>query len=506
VNNWKERFGGAALITGASSGIGAAFARALAARGMDLVLVARRKDRLDSLARELESAHAIQATTVEADLSKADASATVRRAVVEKGISIGLLVNNAGFGVAGSFENQDPEKVIDMVDVNCRAPAALARAFAPAMATRGKGGIIFLASTAAYQPTPLMAIYSATKAFDLFFGEALWAELEPKGIDVLALSPGYTTTEFQAVGGGEMKPPGGTATPEEVVETALGALGRRASVIHGFRNSLLAGMARVLPRGFIARAGYQFMRSSLRTSPKTAVPAVRPPPRGEHAEFQRAVARMIVTFLAVAVIDLVVGSLLTRKLRFWFPAWLDANWATRSDPWVTYSQSYLAGVFFIPFLALAASREFVPRAAASIRAAIALITAAVLAFILWWKGGLMVEHHKELEAVGWLALTATVWGLLRVGEVLPRWVTSTSPRQFATGVAGGVATFFLVMSVADPVLQLAVQHLAWSSGLSIEVGFFVPAGLILAAVAWRLRSNQGSQAASKPLPSRGDGG
>ena len=220
------------------------------------------------------------------------------------------------------------------------------------------------------------------------------------------------------------------------------------------------------------------------------------PPRSSEAlartsadDFVRAVVRMIVAFLAVSFIDLVVCSLLTHKLRFWFPAWIDARWDTRPDAWVTYSQSYMAGIVFIPLLAIAVVREFAPHAAARVRLAFVAGTLLVLGFIVWWKGGLMLQYHKEREAVAWVVLTAATWGLVRLGEELPARMAAVTPRRLAAGLARGVSIFFLVMAVIDPFLCVAVQGLPWSQGLLVEVGFFVPAGLVLWVVANRLSSD-----------------
>lgn len=500
MTSWKERYGGAAVVTGASSGIGQAFARALASRGMDVVLVARRSDRLETLAKELRAAHRVSAVPVAADLSRPESIGEIEGALKENGLTAGLLVNNAGFGLMGPFEEQDPAKVTAMVEVNCRAPIALARSFSPGMVARGRGGIIFVASTAAYQPSPYLATYGATKGFDLLVAEALWAELAPKGVDVLGLSPGYTETEFQDQAGGELASPGGTARPEDVVETALAALGQKPSVIHGFRNAALATLATLAPRAMVAKAAARHLSASPNSSPRTFRAQVSGERRGG-GQFERDVVRMIATFLAVSLIDVVVGSLLTGKFRFWFPNWIDASWATRPDARITYSQSYISGIFFIPFLAASAMREFLPRAAASARTLVVGLTIAVLAFIVWWKGGLMIEHHKEREAVGWLALTAIVWGVVRLGENLPRLLATVTPRDVAARVAGGVATFFLVMAVLDPMLTVAVQGLPWSKGLFVEMGFFIPAGVVLAVVAARLRG----QGAHHPVTARSGG-
>jgi short-subunit dehydrogenase len=488
ISAWNERFGGAAVVTGASSGIGEAFARALAARGMNLILVAREGERLEVLARSLEVEHHIRAIPMAVDLADPNVAQTVSAGAKAAGLTVGLLVNNAGYGLFGNFTGQDPAEQAGMIDVNCRAPVALARKFAPGMVARGRGGIIFVASTAAYQPTPYFSVYAATKVFDLFMGEALWAELEPHGVEVLALSPGHVPTGFQARSGDPMtNPPGGVSRPDEIVATALATLGRKPSVISGLRNGAVAALVRLLPRTMVMKATMRYFKS-LKPRGQTIVAGAtmkRPTFSGD-GRFARSVVRLLAAFLAVSFIDLVVCSLVTHKLRCWFPAWIDAHWDTRPDSWVTYSQSYMAGIFFIPVLAAAVVREFVPKAAAGRRTAIVAGTLAVFAFIAWWKGGLMLKYHREWEAVAWLVLTAITWGLIRLGEELPARMTQVSPRHLATWLARGVSILILMMAVADPVLCVGVQGLPWSKGIWIEIGFLSPAGIALWAVAHRL--------------------
>ena len=486
---WRSRFGGAAVVTGASSGIGEAFAWALAARGMDVILVARCRERLEDLARALETQHRMRAVVVAVDLGQADAAQVVRASADAAGLSVGLLVNNAGHGLFGPFAEQDPTVQADMIDVNCRAPVALARMFAPDMVARGRGGIIFVASIAAYQPTPYFAVYAATKVFDLLVAEALWAELKRHGVEVLALSPGHVRTRFQARSGDPVtNPPGGVSRPEEIVATALSALGRKPSAIPGLRNVAVAALVRVLPRTLVMHSAMRYFEglTPADCAATSEAPAGPGPAPTTHNYFVRAVVRMLAAFFAVAFIDLVVCSLITNKLRFWFPAWIDAQWDTRPDAWVSYSQSYLAGIVFIPLLAAEALREFVPRVAAVARTAISAQTLGVLAFIGWWKGGLMLQYQMEHEAVAWVILTAITWGLIRFGEELPARVAQVSPRRLAVRLARGVAVFFLVMAVVDPVLCVGVQGLPWSQGLIVEVGFFVPAGVALMALSRRL--------------------
>lgn len=258
--NLKSRYGGAALITGASSGLGEEFARQIAAEGLGLVLVARRRDRLESLANELKQKHKINAHVLAYDLAEPDSPRKIREDVDRHGIEIGVLVNNAGYGSYGPFTELDLENELRMVDVNCRAPVALTGCFAPMMVERGRGAIVFLSSVAGYQPTPFFATYGATKAFDLMFGEALWAELRPHNVDVITLSPGYTQTEFQEVAKVGTKPVGGWAKPADVVALCLAKLGKKSSVIHGFTNSMIANSIRFTPRKMAAQTAYSLSK------------------------------------------------------------------------------------------------------------------------------------------------------------------------------------------------------------------------------------------------------
>lgn len=261
---FPERFGGAALVTGASSGIGAAFARALAAGGMDLVLVARRAQRLSDLAARIGDA-GTEVHTIVQDLTEPGSERRVLEATREAGVDVGLLVSNAGFGHFGLFHEQQPSHAARMVDLNCRATVALTHAFLPGMIGRGRGGIIITASLAGFQPTPFVATYAATKAFDLVFAESLWAELRPLGIDVLALCPGYTPTEFQQKAGtNRLRVRGSPTTAEEVVQASLGALGRKPSVIPGTTNKVMSVPGRILPHGPLMSLAYRFIDATRR--------------------------------------------------------------------------------------------------------------------------------------------------------------------------------------------------------------------------------------------------
>ncbi len=232
------------------------------------------------------------------------------------------------------------------------------------------------------------------------------------------------------------------------------------------------------------------------------------PPSGlgpaPESRFQRDVAMMLLTFFTVALIDVVVISLVTHRLRFWFPLWLDPEWETRPDPWVVYSQSYAAGIFMVPLMWRAIDREWLGRSAASIRAAYWLLGAAVFSFLLWWKGGLMAEHKKGIEAIGWAALTAIVWTALHIAAALRERLANLTRQEMLAGLVTGVAAFFLVMSLLDPLLQLGVQHLAWTRGLVIEVGFFIPAGTLLLWFSRRLRRQAAGDGAAPIAGARGE--
>jgi len=200
------------------------------------------------------------------------------------------------------------------------------------------------------------------------------------------------------------------------------------------------------------------------------------------------ITRLLLTFFSVVIIDLVVVSLVTHRLRVWFPVWLDPEWATRRDPWVVYSQSYFAGIFLIPVLCRLVDRDFLTKMGAWTRGVFWSLCLVGFAFVLWWKGSLMLQYHKHYEMLGWAALTAVMWTIVRVVGFLPESFRRLTRRQMLGGLLFGIAFFFLVMSILDPLVQLVGQRLPWSSGLTIEVGFFITVGLILMALSRRLRA------------------
>jgi len=243
-----------ALITGASSGIGEGFARELAKRGMNLILAARSTAKLEQLAAELSRQHGIVAHVLTVDLSKPDAAATVASFVAERALTVDLLLNNAGFLTFGLFENCDPATEQNEIQVNCAALVALTHAFLPGMLERGRGGIINVASLAGFQPIPYMAVYAATKAFIISFSVALAEEVRERGVTVVGLCPGTTTTELFTRAVAENFSVGNPRTVAQVVATGLRALDKRKSlVVDGFRNRLLSLGPRLVPRWYAAR-------------------------------------------------------------------------------------------------------------------------------------------------------------------------------------------------------------------------------------------------------------
>jgi uncharacterized protein len=243
-----QRYGGGwGLVTGASSGIGLAFARRLAQDGISVVLAARHAGPLASAADELAKRHGVEARVVACDLATRAGVAQCLAAV--EGLDLSILVNNAGSGYAGRFELQSPERLDALVQLNCAAPVALTAALLPRLRARGRGAVVFTGSVSGAQPLPLHALYSATKSFDNLLAEGLWGELHDSGVDVLALEPGATETGFQRAAG-QKAHAGDTA--ERVVEVALRALGRQPTVIAGGYNWLRANAgARLLPRSLL---------------------------------------------------------------------------------------------------------------------------------------------------------------------------------------------------------------------------------------------------------------
>lgn len=243
-----------ALITGASSGIGLAYAEEFARRGSNLILVARRGDELQKVAERIATFSSAQITVIALDLSTLDAGSKLEAEVSARGLQVDFLVNNAGFGTNDRFSREDRKKVQQEIVLNVATLVDLTAAYLPAMLERNFGAIINIASTASYQPVPGMAVYAATKAFVRSFTSAVWGEVEGTGVRVLTVSPGATATAFFDVAGA--KPAGGLAPVANVVKTTFKALDSRRSrpaVIDGAANRFMAACTSLLPKAMVIR-------------------------------------------------------------------------------------------------------------------------------------------------------------------------------------------------------------------------------------------------------------
>jgi uncharacterized protein len=251
METWRGKW---ALITGASAGIGRAFAFELAAGGTNLILVARRLDRLNELATELRAKYKILVEVFVADLSQHTGPAEVFNFTSRSGFEVELLINNAGFGVYGEFVKSELSRELEMVQVNIAAVVHLTRLYLPPMITRRHGDILILGSTGSFQGVPYLNTYVATKAFDLHFAEALAEEVKQYGIRVCALCPGSTTSEFHQVAGQPKRILRKQESAEKVAHVGLKALtGGKTYVISGWKNFLGAHVQRFLPRRMVTR-------------------------------------------------------------------------------------------------------------------------------------------------------------------------------------------------------------------------------------------------------------
>jgi len=246
--------GSTALVTGASKGLGEAFAEALAARGMNLVLVARSTKKLNDLSARLNAKYKIQCTVLSVDLADPNSPRALADELERRGIQVDLLVNNAGFGLSGAFLSHDRKQKQAEIEVNVQALVALTHHFGEAMAARGKGGIINVASNASFQPVPYMATYAATKAFVLHFSEAIRHELAGSGVQVMATCPGPTATNFFEGTSTRMSPKDMDSS-ESVVRKTLKAFDQKRAVAYPGRISvrITSLLPRLFPRALIAR-------------------------------------------------------------------------------------------------------------------------------------------------------------------------------------------------------------------------------------------------------------
>jgi short-subunit dehydrogenase len=249
------------LITGASSGIGAAFARRLAALGRNVFLVARSEDKLITLCNELGRISNIRAQYLATDLSKADSVLNLVDETKKRGLNIDMLINNAGFGSMGDFAKLDIARELNMIDLNIKSLVELTYRFLVPMRELKQGTIINVASTAGFQAVPFMATYAASKAFVLSFSEALWEENRRHGIHVMALCPGVTETNFFEAAQVDRPPMRAAQTAEDVVATALRGLARQKShVVSGWTNLLMIEAERFLPRSVVVRVAGKALR------------------------------------------------------------------------------------------------------------------------------------------------------------------------------------------------------------------------------------------------------
>lgn len=261
MDDFKSTYGPVAVVTGASSGIGAAFAADLAAKGMDLVLAARRVDRLAELGDRLNKAHGVKVRSVEVDLAETDSAEEVLAATTD--LDVGLIVSNAGFGMKGDHAQNDPAIMTEMLMVNCQAPLQLTRGFIPRLRARGRGGILLVSSVEGLIGCPYSTAYSATKALVKALGEGLWGELQPEGIDVLTLCPGATESEAAARSGMDLSQIQNVMKAEDVAKLALDNLRNGPTFISSehYRKQFEALLA--MPRGAALTAMADGLRRSL---------------------------------------------------------------------------------------------------------------------------------------------------------------------------------------------------------------------------------------------------
>ncbi|HEX8784804.1 MAG TPA: SDR family oxidoreductase [Telluria sp.] len=253
-----------ALVTGASSGFGVDFAHLLAERGANLVLAARSVDAMEHLAAELRERHGVRTQVIGIDLARAGVGIELRDRLMQAGIAIDILINNAGYGVYGDFLSQPVARALHMLQLNMLSLTELTHAFAEGMAARGRGKILLVSSIGGYQATPTYAAYSASKAYVLLFGEALHEELKDRGVTVTVLSPGITATRFLAVSGQKATLYQRLVMMQSrpVARLGLKALfAGRASIVPGWLNALTAWSNRLMPRMVQRRVAFALMKN-----------------------------------------------------------------------------------------------------------------------------------------------------------------------------------------------------------------------------------------------------
>lgn len=260
--NWS---GKTVLITGASVGIGESFARRFAKEKANLILVARRKEKMEAIAADIAKAYGVTVDVIAKDLGKPEAAGELFEETEELGLKVDVLINNAGFGIGGTFADSALDRNLEMLQLNITTLVELTHRYLPGMIQRKSGAVINVASTAAFQAVPYLGAYAATKAFVLSFSEAVWDECRDKGVHVMALCPGATATEFfdvaQVGEGATTNMLRNAQTPEQVVETAMqGLSGRNSVVVSGFVNSLMSVSSRFVPRSLATRIAGSMMK------------------------------------------------------------------------------------------------------------------------------------------------------------------------------------------------------------------------------------------------------
>lgn len=259
---FKEKYGPWALITGATSGIGEAISHQLASKGINIVLVARKEAELAAKAFVLQTKYQIETKTISADLSSNDGIEIVKNE--SNDLSIGLLTLAAGLEVNGSFEKNDIQKELKVIQININATLQLTHHFSQKMVAKGKGGILLVASLSGHMPNPYFANYAGTKAYVLNFGASLYGELKPKGVDVTVLSPGLTNTPMIKDNGVDFsKTPMQAMSPENVAQTAVNAIGKKLIAIPGGKNKMMAAMAKHSPLKMQANMNEKMMKKAL---------------------------------------------------------------------------------------------------------------------------------------------------------------------------------------------------------------------------------------------------
>lgn len=265
MKTFNEKYGPWALVTGATSGIGEAISHQLAAKGLNIILVARKKDELEAKSSVLKTKYNVDVHIVSADLATKAGIEAVKTSTKE--LSVGLLAIAAGLEVNGAFEKNDILQELKVVQININATLQLTHHFSESMVKNGKGGIIMVASLSGHMPNPYFANYAGTKAYILNFGASLYGELKPKGVDVTVLSPGLTNTPMATSTGVDWsKTPMQALSPEKVAQTAIDALGKKFLAIPGAKNKMMAAMAKHSPLQMQANMNEKMMKKALSPS------------------------------------------------------------------------------------------------------------------------------------------------------------------------------------------------------------------------------------------------